>query len=183
MEWEKIKFSAPKNRGRRSTCGWPEISEIDHQGLDIGSSCDGLPQHQFLMVYATHQNGDEWGMVYDIAIPTWKSVTNLLSQSCINHPWWFIQPMNIIGLWCTFGDCSLLYEHYWLWFTPLISTSMPCEVLLPGSHPKLSRPHDESRGDAMGSEWSMDETQAFDLYTYIYIYMYIYIYAYKCMYQ
>ena len=70
MEWEKIKFSAPKNRGRRSTCGWPEISEIDHQGLDIGSSCDGLPQHQFLMVYATHQNGDEWGMVYDIAIPT-----------------------------------------------------------------------------------------------------------------
>ena len=30
---------------------------------------DGVYQ-PFLMVYTTHKNGDEWGMVYDIAIPT-----------------------------------------------------------------------------------------------------------------
>ena len=25
--------------------------------------------HPFLIAYTTHKNGDEWGMVYDIAIP------------------------------------------------------------------------------------------------------------------
>ena len=29
-----------------------------------------ITKHPLLMVYTTHKNGDEWGMVYGIAIPT-----------------------------------------------------------------------------------------------------------------
>ena len=33
--------------------------------------------HPFLMVHTTHKNGDDWGMVHDIAIPCYSNMTEV----------------------------------------------------------------------------------------------------------
>ena len=38
--------------------------------LNKTNVCIAIINHPCLIVYTTHKNGDEWGMVYDIAIPT-----------------------------------------------------------------------------------------------------------------
>ena len=57
--------------------------------------------HPFLMVYTTHKNGDEWGMVYGIAIPTLGSLGLQLQLSI--EPWSMgevtPQPLGCGGPW------------------------------------------------------------------------------------
>ena len=51
--------TGPGKRGGQGNNGW----EYHNVGIAIINQ-------PILMVYITHKNGDEWGMVYEIAIPT-----------------------------------------------------------------------------------------------------------------